>query len=179
MIATVAVSRSATTTDAKAVRTANSKVETMANICKVCNMQTWQLLLDKDTGSRSTNVGQPTKAVERILLITRTLHPQLTYFRIWSGSMSRIWSLKEVRCLPGCVTFLGSGASDTDQSLDQCGEHEKIKEYKATEPTQKISNVMDNKNTLLSDTIKQVEEDFESPVSLYISKIVDLSTGEP
>ena len=100
VIATVAVSRSETITDAKAraVRSANNKVETMA-ICK-----TRQLLLDRNTGSQgqsSKNVGQATKVVERILLIIQTsgLHLQLTYFRIWSESVRQIWSLMEVRCL--------------------------------------------------------------------------------
>ena len=55
VIATVAVSRSATITDAKAVGAANKKVETTAN---KCNMQTQQLLLDRNEGEVRAEVQQ-------------------------------------------------------------------------------------------------------------------------
>ena len=125
-------------------------------------------------GQSSTNVGQATKAVERILLITHTLDPQLTCARIWSRSVSRIWSLIEARCLGS--PSLGLEASDNNQPLDQSEEHESTKEYKATDPTQKISSVMDNE---IMPTIEQIKEDSENPVSSYISKIVDPSNGKP
>ena len=60
MISTVAISRSVTT-DVKAVGITTSKVETMVNND---NMQTLQLLLDRNTGSQcqsSINVGQAAK----------------------------------------------------------------------------------------------------------------------
>ena len=146
VIATAAVSRSVTTTDAKAVGTANNKVNTIVNNS---NMQMQQLPLDRSIrsqGQSSTNVGPAAESS------TESGGEYTHHYRYFSSAINMVSDLIREREpnmeVDGCkmpeFTFSGSDASDNYQLSDQSEEHKTTKECKAMDQTQNILSTMDD-----------------------------------
>ena len=122
-------------------------------------MQTQQLLLDRNEGEVRAEVQQTWVKRRRGGEYSTQYTPHYSYLASEINMFSDLVREREPnmeldRSKMPVFTFLGSDANDNNQPLDQSKEHETMKEYKETEPTQKISSVMDNVVTLQCYTIE-------------------------